>query len=151
MSRQSCTGIYNPAVSRPSGCHPLCKRRSLCRTRLPQSLILCEFGRSFHINHPLYTGFFRLPVGDVGNWGLPASLRSLFSKTPELHSQDLENWPSPQVNAPQSLRKDFHFSCLNYGCYLLFLYLSTLFVTTRRTSQTYIQTFGSGVPRAKTS
>jgi hypothetical protein len=39
----------------------------------------------------------------------------LISNSPELHCHDLENWPVGQVAKLQSLRKDFHFSCLNYG------------------------------------
>ena len=86
-----------------------------------QSLTLCEVGQSFHTMYLVCTGIFRPPVGEVGNKELTQHPPSLFSKTPELHSQDLENLACGQVDAPQYLRKDFHFSNHNYGYYCLFL------------------------------
>ena len=97
------------------------KTTLLWSTRAAQTLVPCVDGRSFHINHQLSTGLFRLPVNVVGNWGGVKVGGVLFSKTPEMHRHDLENRSSGQVTARQSLRNDFHFSCLNYGDYCLFI------------------------------
>ena len=44
-----------------------------------------------------------------------------------MHSLNLENSPSRQVDSLQSHRKDFHFSYPNYGDYYLVLYSYPLF------------------------
>jgi hypothetical protein len=40
---------------------------------LLQALAAMLLKRGFHINHPLCTGFLRVPVGDVGNKGRVSS------------------------------------------------------------------------------
>ena len=72
-------------------------------------------GRCFHISVGVYTGIFRHPVGGVGNLGRVRPHPNAISKTPELHSRDLENRLTGQVEALQPFWKDFHFSGLNYG------------------------------------
>jgi hypothetical protein len=62
-----------------------------------------------------------MAVNVVGKWGGVKVAQASFSKIPELHRHDLEIRPLGQVAASQSLRKDFHFSSLNYGDYCLFL------------------------------
>lgn len=84
-------------------------------------------GRGFHIMQMLFTGVSRLPVGSVGNNGRLRRVQGGFSKTPELHSRDLENLSLGQLARPQPLRRDFHFSCGNYGDYYLFLSSYNLF------------------------
>jgi hypothetical protein len=98
-----------------------------------QSIAPCGDGRSFHTMHRVCTGVFHPPVGDVGNKGLPEPLPTSISKPPQLHSRDLENLACGQVNTLQSLRKDFHFSGHNYGCYCLFLLSTYSFPHPRRT------------------
>jgi len=44
----------------------------------------------------------------------------MISKTPELHSHDLENSAARQLPSTQSLRFVSHFSSKNYGYYCLF-------------------------------
>ena len=100
----------------------LWKSRLLWMTWLRQPLAQHGDGRGFHKTHRLFTGVQEPPVGDVGNRGPFRLVQSRFSKTPELHSRDLENWRLDQVALLQPLRKDFHFSCLNYGYYSLVLY-----------------------------
>ena len=118
----------------------------LCMTGIRQSIVLCGHGRSFHTMHPVCTGGFDPPVGDVGNKGHVRPLPHRFSKTPEFHSRDLENSPPCQVNTFQTLRNNFHFSSLNYGCYWLFLLSTSSFPHTRRTVQAPVQR--SIAPRA---
>ena len=45
----------------------------------------------------------------------------LISYNPELHSRVLENSAEGQLAGPESVRFDFHFSCMNYGYYCLFV------------------------------
>jgi hypothetical protein len=54
------------------------------------------------------------------------------SKTPELHSHDLENPAERQAASLQSLRKLFHFSCSPTAVTVFFFYLTTLFLPARR-------------------
>ena len=62
-------------------------------------------------------------MGDVGNKGTLTQVPSLISKTPQLHSLDLENVTASQLAGLESFRQNFHFSCLNYGDYYLFFYI----------------------------
>ncbi len=90
------------------------------RTRLLKTIALCVPERALHTNYRLCTGLFGLPVGDVGKWGWLTPHSIQISKTPELHSADLENPTAGQVDCAESFRKSFHFSCVNYGDYYLF-------------------------------
>lgn len=78
-------------------------------------------GRCFHISVGVYTGIFRHPVGGVGNLGRVRPHPNAISKTPELHSRDLENQTKGQTAWAQAHRRVFHFSLRNYGYYCLFL------------------------------
>jgi hypothetical protein len=60
-------------------------------------------------------------VGVVGKRGRLSMNDGLISNNPELHSHVLENSAGFQLAGPQPVRFDFHFSCLNYGYYCLFL------------------------------
>jgi hypothetical protein len=62
-------------------------------------------------------------------------MRSGFSKTPETHSQDLENSHHAQLFCLQLLRMDFHFSGLPTGTTVFFFYPTTLFPLPRRVPQ----------------
>jgi hypothetical protein len=77
--------------------------------------------RTFHIPHPLCTGLFSHPVGMVGKQGRLPMIAVLISNNPELHSRVLENRAEAQLAGTKSVRFDFHFSCMNYGYYCLFL------------------------------
>jgi hypothetical protein len=99
----------------------VCNSRSLWTTGVCETLSLCGDAHSFHISSPVCTGACELPVGDVGNRVPRVRPGCRISKSPELHRQDLEIRPPPQVDVPQSLRWDFHFSYLTYGDYCLFL------------------------------
>jgi hypothetical protein len=39
------------------------------------------------------------PVGEVGNWAIIVAFLGWFSKSAELHSLDLKNWPASQLLA----------------------------------------------------
>jgi hypothetical protein len=105
----------------------LWKSCPLWRTWTRQHLAQSGDGLGFHKTHRLFTGVREPPVGEVGNRGQLGPKLCLFSNTPELHSRDLENRLPHQVALLQPLRKDFHFSCLNYGYYSLVLYFNYLF------------------------
>ena len=90
--------------------------------------------RSIHTNSRLSTAVFRQPVGDVGKQGWVMGAAGGLSKTPELHSRDLENSAPSQTHSPQALPPDFHFSCRTYGVLLSFLLYSYSFPPTRRAS-----------------
>ena len=70
-------------------------------------------------------------MGDVGNRGRVEAAADRLSKTPELHSQDLENPATGQPLHAQPLMSDFHFSCHNYGVLLSFLLSTYSFPTLR--------------------
>ncbi len=109
----------------------LWKSRPLCRTRMRQTRAQCGSGPASHITRRLFTGVFKPPVGDVGNRGPLAGRSQEFSKTPQLHSQDLENRAAAQLPLLQSLRKNFHFSCLTTGTTVFFFLYSLPFPTRR--------------------
>ena len=99
----------------------------LWKTCRLQPLGPCDLAPSFHKSYPLSTSLLGRPVGDVGKTGLHASLSAMISKSPELHRRDLKNLSAHQVPTSQQLRRNFHFSCHNYGYYCLFIYLILLF------------------------
>jgi len=59
----------------------------------------------------------------VGNTGQHSGVSIEFSIHPDLHNRDLENLPADQPSQPEGVPLLFHFSCLNYGDYCLFIYL----------------------------
>ena len=66
--------------------------RSLWRYEVfSNPLFHAVMNRAFHTNRLLYTALFIPPVGDVGNTGRLTPTPTCFSKTPELHSHNLEN------------------------------------------------------------
>jgi hypothetical protein len=99
----------------------LCISSTLWRTWMREPLVPCGDGHGFHTSKPLCTGVCAVPVGDVGSWEPKAGARRLISKSPELHSHNLENSLLAQIALSKPLRRDFHFSCLTYGDYCLFL------------------------------
>ena len=121
-----CSTLHTPTL-----CN-LWNIRALWTTRLCYPVLRRALGPPFHTNTPLYTGFSRPPVGDVGNRGTLTPSPSLISNSPELHSHDLENCAACQVHSSQPLRNDFHFSCWNDGYYCLFLYSLIRFPTTHQ-------------------
>jgi hypothetical protein len=80
-------------------------------------------GRSFHTKRMVCTGLSRLPVGDVGNRVWVQMDEGRISKTPEMHSQDLEKPPTGQVGMAQRVRMDFHFSGHTTEVTVFFFYL----------------------------
>jgi hypothetical protein len=91
--------------------------RPLCRTGHSEPLDPCARERSFHTTHPLCTGLFQAPVGVVGKRGQAIHFSCHISKSPQLHSLDLEKEPHRQVAGVKAVRFDFHFSGMNYGYY----------------------------------
>ena len=71
----------------------------LWKTGLLEAITPCGDERAFHINHPLSIGVLSAPVGEVGNWAIIVALLGWFSKSAELHSLDLKNWPASQLLA----------------------------------------------------
>ncbi len=57
---------------------------------------------------------------------------TVISKSPELHSLDLENCAQTKTDIYQVVGKIFHFYSANYGYYCCFSYLHTRFLNTRR-------------------
>ncbi len=70
--------------------------------------------------------------GKRGKEGLRGASSAGICKSPELHSRDLENLPTPETRAPTLDHRYFHFSCLNYGYYCLFLFFNTPLPPPRR-------------------
>jgi hypothetical protein len=93
-----------------------------------ERLAWSSWAAALHKSRALSTGLFGLAVGAVGKMGRLIVPVGRFSKSPELHSQNLENWLAGQPVLPESLRKDFHFSCLTTGITVLLFNLSTLFL-----------------------
>src|ERR1019366_6868176 len=91
--------------------------RHLCRNGAFDRLYSCDWERTLHITHRLFTGTSRPPVEGVGKTGHLEGRGCRFSKTPELHSPDLENRHTDQTVRYKLLQPLFHFSCLNYGYY----------------------------------
>jgi hypothetical protein len=75
----------------------------------------------------------------VGKRGHLSLLRALISKTPELHSPDLEKRTPNQVPSSQPLRKDIHFSYGNYGYYSLFSFSLSAFHNPRRAVESAVE------------
>jgi hypothetical protein len=86
------------------------------------------WGLGLHKSRLLSTALFGPAVGVVGKMGHLVLLAVRFSKSPELHSRDLENRLAGQIALLQSLRKDFHFSCRTTGFTVSFFNLFTLFL-----------------------
>jgi hypothetical protein len=63
----------------------------------------------------------------VGNWGHLTQCQSHISKTPHLHNLNLENHALSKAYRSQRFQNYFHFSCVNYGYYYLFLISYLLF------------------------
>lgn len=72
---------------------------------------------------------FWFPCGSRGKNASPSPLTCPFSNSPELHSEDLENRYPSQTRSSRGDGQPFHFSCLNYGYYCLFLLLLIPFPT----------------------
>jgi hypothetical protein len=98
------------------------RARLLWMTGLRESLDSCGYGRALHTIQQVCTGRIAMPVGDVGNRGRVIEAISGFCKTPDTHNRDLENRAGCQPQSVEGLRRDFHFSCVNYGYYCLFFY-----------------------------
>lgn len=128
---QSKMGIRPPAHLHDSATLSMCKLWNAGPLWIARSFLLlapCGPGRASHIKRPVYTGHFKPPVGDVGNQGHLSPLTTLFSKTPHLHSHDLENSPPRQIAEPTKLETDIHFSGCTTGitalCIYFYLYKS---------------------------
>lgn len=67
------------------------KSGTLWRTGVREPLANREDGPCIHIRAGVCTGVFGSLVGSVGNPGRVRGRSSGISKTPELHSSDLEN------------------------------------------------------------
>jgi len=77
---------------------------------------------------PTFHSFFSALCGSGGKNGSLSGVRGAFSKSPELHSWDLEKQPTAQIALPQSFRKDFHFSSRTTETTVSFFNLITLFL-----------------------
>jgi hypothetical protein len=82
---------------------------------------------------PAIHTLFPFPCGSRGKNAPASHSTCLFSKSPELHSQDLENLHPSQTRSNREDGQPFHFSCVNYGYYCLFYYFLFLFLLPRRT------------------
>ncbi len=87
------------------------------RTGLRPTHILRAFDHALHIKCLVYTAHFSGGVEDTGNLGCNQAPRDEISKTPEMHSLDLEKQRSTQSPTSEGLGKSFHFSYDNYGYY----------------------------------
>src|SRR5579862_239414 len=101
---------------------------ALCRTGIADLLDSCGWGPGFHKTRPRSTGGSGPAVEDVGKPGRGAKDREWFSNHPDFNSRVLENRRLCEVVVDVELASLFHFSCLNYGDYCLFIYLISLFL-----------------------
>ncbi len=101
---------------------------ALCRTGVADLLDSCGRRPGFHKTRPGFTGCFGPVVEDVGKPGPDAKDREWFSNHPDFNSRVLENRRLYEVVVDVELGSLFHFSCLNYGDYYLFIYLISLFL-----------------------
>jgi hypothetical protein len=78
-------------------------------------------GIAFHINRRQSTPLWRAAVGVVGNRGTVSPLPALFSKSPQIHTRDLENPPRGQPRGPQALPHISYFSSPPTGTTVFYL------------------------------
>ncbi len=83
-------------------------------------------------NPPAIHNLFPSPCGSRGKNAPSNPPRCPFSKSPELHSEDLENLHPCQTRSNREHGQPFHFSYVNYGYYCPFLLLINPFPPPRR-------------------
>lgn len=114
------------------------KNLLLWRTGRFDLLHSCASGPAFHTSFTFCIGQFQPSVGSVGNPipFLPSAI--LFSKSPDMHSPDLENSPSVQPPVLQSHRRNSHFSSSPTGTAVFVFPLFTHTRSHRRSRGAYL-------------